>query len=394
MLSPGSLTFNFQSGGTMPAAQNVNVGSSNTSALAYNTAASAAWVSATPGSGNTPGALRVSVNPQGMAAGTYHSNITVTAGSASNSPQQVAITLNVTGTPTSGSGRLTADPRYLSFSYQAGTAGTLDKTIQVGSTGSNLYYTVSTHGGTWFTVNSSGGTTPGTLDVTVNTAGLARGSYRGVIQLSASGSRGINIPVILIVTSTSGGGGGDGGGGDDGRGGDDSRSTMVAQPYTYDPAKSATVAAQWIDGAGVNTSDAADPTKQGLLLAKNSTASTKAQAGVQILNVQGKTLTQLGFDIRSGATCTGTNPVFLVVTTDSVVHEVGGCGKGTVQAAPAAGWQRVTFNPSSASQAKPAIAPGTQVKSIYLVVDEGPDAGSGMVVLDNININGTRIGSE
>ena len=82
------------------------------------------------------------------------------------------------------------------------------------------------------------------------------------------------------------------------------------------------------------------------------------------------------------------------MTTDSVVHEVGGCGKGTVQAAPAAGWQRITLNPSSASQAKPAISPGTQVKSIYLIVDEGPDAGSGMVVLDHININGTRSGSE
>ena len=291
-LSPASLTFNFQTGGTMPAGQNVNVGSSSTTSLAYTTTGSAAWVTASPASGNTPGVLKVSVNPQGMAAGTYHSNITVNAGSASNTPQQVAVTLNISGTPTSGSGRLTTNPRYLTFSYQAGSTGTTAipsrstavDTLQVGSTGSALNFTASTHGATWFTVNPSGGTTPSTLDVSVNTAGLAPGAYRGVIQLT-SGSRGTYIPVFLRVTSTSGGGGGDDGGGDDG-GSDDRSSSMVAQPYTYDPAKSATVAAQWVDGAGVNTSDPADPTKQGLLLAKNSTASTKAQAGVQILNVR------------------------------------------------------------------------------------------------------------
>jgi len=34
------------------------------------------------------------------------------------------------------------------------------------------------------------------------------------------------------------------------------------------------------------------------------------------------------------------------------------------------------------------------VKSIHLVLDEGPDAGNGMVVLDNILVNRTVIGKQ
>jgi len=34
------------------------------------------------------------------------------------------------------------------------------------------------------------------------------------------------------------------------------------------------------------------------------------------------------------------------------------------------------------------------VKSIHIVLDDGPEAGASMVVLDNINVNGTFIGKQ
>jgi hypothetical protein len=149
-----------------------------------------------------------------------------------------------------------------------------------------------------------------------------------------------------------------------------------------------------VDGAGVPADDTTDPRNQGLLLTKNTTASTHARAGVTILNVEGLALTQLGFDIRNGSHCNAHTPAFLVVTTDDVVHTVGGCSKASTQPAPAVGWKRLRFDPANPAQASPAIATGSRVKSIFLLLDQGPDAGPGLAVVDNININGRFIGKE
>jgi hypothetical protein len=105
------------------------------------------------------------------------------------------------------------------------------------------------------------------------------------------------------------------------------------------------------------------------------------------------TITELGYDIRTGGQCTATSPRFVVVTTDDVVHKIG-CSTGTAQPAPAAGWTRLRFDPASPAQTSPAIATGSKVKSIYLVLDNGPETGASMAVIDNININGTFIGKQ
>jgi hypothetical protein len=106
-------------------------------------------------------------------------------------------------------------------------------------------------------------------------------------------------------------------------------------------------------------------------------------------------LTELGFDVRQGSHCTATSPHFVVVTSDNVTHVLTGCAKGSAQTPPAAGWIRVRFDPANPAQANPAIPGGQQIKSIAVVLDEGPEAtaklGGGLVVLDNIEVNGVVI---
>jgi hypothetical protein len=114
---------------------------------------------------------------------------------------------------------------------------------------------------------------------------------------------------------------------------------------------------------------------------------------VVIRDVEGMTITELGYDIRTGGQCTAKSPRFVVVTTDDVVHKIG-CSTGTAQPAPAAAWTRLRFDPANPAQTSPAIATGSKVKSIYLVLDDGPETGASMVVIDNININGTFIGKQ
>ena len=96
-LSPATLTFNHQTTGTSsPAAQTVQISSSgpviNWAATPTSTGG---WLQVSPATGTTPGSLSVSVNPSGLAVGTYTGSVSVTSSGATNSPQTVAVTLNV-----------------------------------------------------------------------------------------------------------------------------------------------------------------------------------------------------------------------------------------------------------------------------------------------------------
>jgi hypothetical protein len=222
--------------------------------------------------------------------------------------------------------------------------------------------------------------------VSVNPTNMSAGSYSGMVHLTASGSNNSNVPITLNITSQRGCGNGCGG----------SSKSMYAEPYVNDPSSSGTLAALWVDRLGIPTDKQMSTLDQGLVLSKSATAPTGSQTGALIKNVQGS-LTELGFDYRDNGQCTATSPRFVVVTTDSVTHVVGGCSKGTITAAPAMGWKRVRFKlTDSAIQTSPAILPGDSVSSITLVMDQGPETGptaaGGLVVIDNIDINGSFVG--
>jgi len=387
-ITPGNLSFTYASGTTTSGTQTLSVASSGSGLNITAAASGGSWLTVTPSSGSTPATLKVSANPTGLAVGTYNGKITITSSGAANSPQTVPVKLVVTGT---GSGTLKIWPsRAVSFDYQSGQPDPSPKTVRVYSTGAHLSFTAAAHGGTWLSVNPSGGTTPGILSISVDPTGLASGTYTATVKITAPGSTGVNLPVVLRVASGDDDGGGDGGG-DDGGG---SSGTLHAWPYAYDPASTNTVAATWMDGTGASSTAAtADARNQGLLLSKTSTASNQAQAGVVIRDVEGISLTELGYDIRQGGQCTAMSPRFVVVTSDDVVHKIG-CATGTAQPAPAAGWKRLRFDPANPAQTVPVIAAGSKVKSIHLVLDGGPETGSSIVVLDNININGKFIGQQ
>ncbi len=377
VISPGSLSFGYTVGGAAPASQTLSVGSSG-AALNYSiNTTGGSWLSVGSSSGATPGSIIVTVNPSGLVAGTYNGTVAITAAGASNTPQTVPVTLVVTS---SGAAILNVKPKTLWFYYQAGYSGTLTKNVRVSSSGPPVAFTAASYGGSWLTVTPAGGTTPGTVNVSVNPEGLAKGKYTGVLNVSAPGATTVSTPVILRVISGSEVGG--------------ETEGSLAIPVIDDQEDSGSVTASWVEGAGVPVSSPTDTNNEGLLLMKNSTGSTRARVGVSIRNVGGSSLTQLGFDVRAGSQCGTYGAMFLVVTMDDVVHKVGGCGKGSIQSSPASGWKRVRFNPTDPTQATPPIAPGASVKTIHVMLGEGPDTGSGLLVLDNINVNGKFIGKE
>jgi len=339
--------------------------------------------------GITPGTLIVSVNPQGLASGIYHATITITPSGATAGPQlAVPVTLTV-GTPTTSS--LFVTPRHLTFSF-SGTNEPESKTVHVTSGSGSLQFTAAASGGSWLSVNPMNATTPATLSVSVDARGLSTGTYSGMITLTA-GTRKRSVYVTVYVVAGVGGGGDDSGG--------EVESQLAIQPVVNDPTNSGTVGAALLDAAGVPVTSQTASSSGNLALALSKTAHAPAgtSAGAQLVGAENLTkLTELGFDVRQGGHCTATSPHFVVVTSDDVTHVLTGCANGTIQTAPAQGWIRVRFDPANPAQASPPIAPGQQIKSIAIVLDEGPEAtpnpGGGLAVLDNIDVNGVIVGKD
>ena len=195
------LTFDSQVNGSAPAAQTIHLTSSdNTTPLNFSATSNASWLTVSPTSGTTPGALTVSVNPAGLAANTYTGIITVNSTNASNSPISILVNFVTANTPS-----LVLDNNVLTFSYQAGTATPAAQTIHLTSSDNTTPLNFSaTSNASWLTVSPTSGTTPGALTVSVNPAGLAANTYTGIITVNSTnaGNSSLSVLVNFVVANT------------------------------------------------------------------------------------------------------------------------------------------------------------------------------------------------
>ncbi|MBC8165848.1 MAG: putative Ig domain-containing protein [Bryobacteraceae bacterium] len=90
-------------------------------------------------------------------------------------------------------------PRSLLFSQLADGTRPGPQTISLASTGAPVNYSASVEGASWLTIGSQGGTTPGSISVSVNPSGLGTGSYSGAIRIRSTA---LNIDRTLPVRLT------------------------------------------------------------------------------------------------------------------------------------------------------------------------------------------------
>ena len=187
-VTPASLAFSFLIGGATPASQSFGVTSGNVP-VNFTVASPGNWLQVNPSHGTTPESVTVTANPAGLAAGTYGGTILVTpTGSASS--VGVAVTLTVTGVS-----QLTIAPSQLTFAATVGGAAPAPQTLALTSK-APLAFTAAS-GSAWLSVTPTGGSTPATLSVSVNPAGLAAGAYNGTIDIMPAGSV---VPEVVPVT--------------------------------------------------------------------------------------------------------------------------------------------------------------------------------------------------
>jgi len=169
------------------------------------------WLLVSSTSGTTPTNLSITANPAGLAVGSYTGTVTITAtaGTVANSPQTFSVTLNVVSSST-----LNVSATSLTFAQSTNGGAPAAQTLSVTSSGASsgggqITFAAAVtlnQGQNWLTVNPSNATTPATLTVTVNGAGLAVGTYTGQIILSSPGVNQQTVNVTLNVTSGGGGG--------------------------------------------------------------------------------------------------------------------------------------------------------------------------------------------
>jgi hypothetical protein len=212
-------------------------------------------------------------------------------------------------------------------------------------------------------------------------------------------------------------------------------------PAVYDPVHTDLVQASWLPGIGCPTNaptasdnvkkpdntytdpacptgDSKDNKNEGLLLVKTGpenivtktgTTTNHVAAGATIDGLpHGLVLTELGYDIRKPVGTSSSNPIsdprgshcgqsprFIVITADNAVHYVT-CSSAT-ETTGSAGWIRLqwgngTMSSVNDSTGKPITS---AVTTIELELNDGQDVGPdyfGVAILDNININGIRVG--
>jgi uncharacterized protein (TIGR03437 family) len=192
-VSPTSLAFNYQVGGTNNITQQTIQLSAGAQALPF-AFTSDSWISVSPPSGtvlaNSSVTVTVSVTPPSQNPNTYNGAITLTT----TSSQKIPVSITVSNNPLLN---LPAGP--IAFTYQIGSSVPLTSVVTPTSTGATIQYTLSSNAA-WLQVPSTT-TTPNAVTITVDPTLLAPGSYSGTVQFAVSGNPTQSITVTLAVAN-------------------------------------------------------------------------------------------------------------------------------------------------------------------------------------------------
>jgi len=201
-VSANTLSFTQNTSGTPPAAQTLNVTSSG-AAITFSAVASVnaglSWLTVNPSNGTTPQALTVTANGTGLQPGTYTGSILISSPGSQNS-QTVNVTLTISNVPV-----IVATPSSITaVNFQIGSANPAPQTIALSLQGGGaLAFTAAatmTTGTGWLSVSPTSGTTPSSITVTINPAGLTPAVYQGNVTITAAGATPLVLPVSLTVT--------------------------------------------------------------------------------------------------------------------------------------------------------------------------------------------------
>ena len=198
-VTPANLTFSENQGGSPPAAQTLTLATSPGTATytaVVNYLNSTGWLQISPNSGAASGPMTVTVPQNTLSVGQYNAQILFAFQNSATTSQIVNVTLNVLPAQT-----VSVSASSLNFTYQLGGSTPATQSLTITATNGSATVSVTPNSSGWLAVNSSGGTTPQTITVSVNPQGLTAQTYAGSIAVAAPGvlATPISIPVTFTV---------------------------------------------------------------------------------------------------------------------------------------------------------------------------------------------------
>lgn len=198
LISPTVLSFNALVGRPNPAPLSFTIANSSTGSLNWVATENASWLSLDVLTGTAAATVTVSVDTSDLTENTYRTGITITDAAAANSPQVVAVTLNLLAAP-----RLEVSPAQLAFQAVLSESNPPSQSLNINNRGRGSLVWTATETLPWLGLDSSSGTAPGTVNVSVDIAGLSAGSYSGGITITApAADEGLQvIPISLTLSA-------------------------------------------------------------------------------------------------------------------------------------------------------------------------------------------------
>ena len=193
-VSPNSLGFSANYLGSNPASQSAQVTAGGGAMLAWTATSTASWLSVTPVSGTTPATLQVSVASSTLAGGNYTGTIQVVSLGAVTTTQAITVNLTVVLPPPS----LLVSPSSFNFVTYQGQSPPAAQILSVMNGGSGGFSWTASSSSSWLSVSPVSGSSPAAVSIGVNNAGLATGTYTGIVTVTAPGI--INSPQAVPVT--------------------------------------------------------------------------------------------------------------------------------------------------------------------------------------------------
>jgi|GEM_PF-4587793 len=195
--------------GSNAQSQALYVWNSGTGTMNYALTTDAAWLSVDPASGSSTGntlnpstgpsnKIQVNYATETLAVGSYTGLITITSTEATNSPQTVKVTMHVVPPPSGPT--IMRDPAAITRYVYAGQDASNNVFYVWNSGMGTLNYTLGTDA-RWMSLDSAGGSSTGEHDrvqISYSTAGLAAGSYTGLVNITSDVAT--NSPQTVKVT--------------------------------------------------------------------------------------------------------------------------------------------------------------------------------------------------
>ena len=208
-LSPTTVGFSAVTLSGNPAAKTVSVtnaggGTLNglSTAIRYGSGQPTGWLTASLGSTTAPSTLTLQPTTGLLLPGTYTATVEVRSQAASNSPQTVAVTFQVTAPIIPPAIELT--PSSVTFNATAGGSAPASKDVAVRNSGGGtldaLTATVRYGSGQsgWLTATLTSTTAPATLQLSVAIGSLTTGTYNATVEVASS--KASNSPQTVAVT--------------------------------------------------------------------------------------------------------------------------------------------------------------------------------------------------